>query len=231
MDEVERLAGVQRQVGRNYPGLPRETLSQGLGRRTGSRGKETVEEENERHGRFHRAEVCVAGSAAAAVEVAGRTVGYGAGVQAGLFGHEGDGAVVEYETGYAHRSRAFGAVECRVGVAQPQKGFEVSHVPPDVDHFVAAVAFDLLLDVGAVGAGAHAIYLDHNGYSDRFRGTNVQKVGSRMDALPDFFSVAAPLLRGGKGVKKSSARELRGIPSRGTARVPWEGGKRYAGGK
>lgn len=231
MDEVERFAGVQRQVGRDDPGPAFEPLGQGLGCGVCTRGKETVEEENERHGRFHRAEVCVAGSAAAAVEVAGRAVGHGAGVQAGLFGHEGDGAVVEYETGYAHRSRAFGAVECRVGVAQPQKGFEVSHVPPDVDHFVAAVAFDLLLDVGAVGAGAHAIYLDHNGYSDRFRGTNVQKVGSRMDALPDFFSVAAPLLRGGKGVKKSSARELRDIPSRGTARVPWEGGKRYAGGK
>ena len=47
-------------------------------------------------------------------------------------------------------------------VAQFEKFLQIPNVPAYVDYLVVAVSFNLLFYIGAVGAGAHSINLNHS---------------------------------------------------------------------
>ena len=83
-------------------------------------------------------------------------------LQPRLFGHEGHAAVVEHETRYADSTRALRAVECRLGVAQPQELFKTSDVRAYIHRLVMRVVRCLPLDIHAVGARCHTVDSYHN---------------------------------------------------------------------
>lgn len=157
-DESDGLARVDGQVGRQYLCLAFKVLLQGLSRSAGSRSEKAVQE---KYFPCHVGRYCGAYLTAAAVDAAGGACGYGTRAQTGLLGNERYRAVLEYEAGNAHRAVAFGCLESGRTVAKTEESFEVPHVAADVDDFVAVVAFDLFLHVGAVGTGFHTIDLDH----------------------------------------------------------------------
>lgn len=82
-------------------------------------------------------------------------------MQTYVFGVEGHSAVLEEEAGNACIAKATGVFKGWMVVAQLEKFLEQSHVCANVDALETRIARYLLVDADAVGAGGHAVNLNH----------------------------------------------------------------------
>ena len=98
---------------------------------------------------------------AASVNTASCSEAFWTGIQADVFGIEGDGPVFQDIARNTYIANGLGLVKCRVRIPEIKELLEIPDMLTDIDNLKIGITFYLFLYILAVRASMHYIHLDH----------------------------------------------------------------------